>query len=79
MAEQRNKVTRREPRLQRLPNVGDATTTTHKPIAPGALRSQRAMLMKSLMGRAEYERFESLMTRQVRTPETTSEGEQKRA
>jgi hypothetical protein len=37
------------------------------------------MLMKSLMGRAEYERFESLMTRQVRTPETTSEGEQKRA
>ena len=74
MTEPKNEVTVRELRSQKLPNAGNATTTTDKPIAPEALRVQRAELVKSLMGATEYERFESVMTRLVRTPKTSSEG-----
>jgi hypothetical protein len=79
MTEPKNEVMVREPRSQKLPDTGKATTTTDKPIAPEALRVQRAVLVKSLMGPTEYERFESLMMRPARTQKTASEGEQKRA
>jgi hypothetical protein len=77
--EPKNELMVRQPSSQKLAVVGNATTPTDWPIAREALRVQRAVLVKSLMGATEYERFESLMTRLVRTQTTTSEGEQKRA